>query len=89
MNCPHCNKYINIGRLIGSISTTAKANASRANGKLGGRKKPKKPILTKEAIEAALDAAMPKPPSSSYSPAEQAEIERNRALIAKRTSAYS
>ena len=53
-------------------------------------KQPKKPKLTPAAIEAALDAAMPKPPQPpSYSPAEQAEIERNRLMIAKRKSAYA
>ena len=52
-------------------------------------KQPKKPLLTQAAIEAALDAAMPKPPSPSYSPAEQAEIDRNRLMIAKRKSAYA
>ena len=41
MNCPHCGKEINVGALIGSVSTPAKARSSRANGKLGGR--PKKP----------------------------------------------
>lgn len=41
MNCPHCAKEINVGALIGSVSTVAKAKAARANGKLGGR--PKKP----------------------------------------------
>lgn len=41
MNCPHCGKEINVGALIGSVSTAAKARSSRANGKLGGR--PKKP----------------------------------------------
>ena len=41
MNCPHCGKEINVGALIGSVSTPAKTRSSRANGKLGGR--PKKP----------------------------------------------
>jgi len=39
--CPHCGKEINVGALIGSVSTPAKARSSRENGKLGGR--PKKP----------------------------------------------
>jgi len=48
MNCPHCGKQINIGALIGSVSTPAKARAARENAKLGGwpkgrkRKKPRK-----------------------------------------------
>lgn len=41
MNCPHCGKEINVGALIGSVSTAAKAAAARENGKLGGR--PRKP----------------------------------------------
>ncbi len=44
MNCPHCGKAINVGALIGSVSTVAKANAARANGKLGGRPKQPKRI---------------------------------------------
>lgn len=43
MNCPHCGKPINVGKLIGSKSTPAKAAAARANGKKGGRPR-KKPI---------------------------------------------
>jgi hypothetical protein len=42
MNCPHCGKVINVGTLLGSVSTPAKARSSRANGKLGGRPKKKK-----------------------------------------------
>ena len=37
MNCPHCGKEINVGALIGSVKSRAKARASKANGKLGGR----------------------------------------------------
>lgn len=44
MNCPHCGKEINVGTLLGSVSTPAKARSSRENGKLGGR--PKKPKRT-------------------------------------------
>lgn len=36
MNCPHCGKEINVGMLLGSISTPAKARAARENAKLGG-----------------------------------------------------
>ena len=39
MRCPHCNRTINIGALIGSVSTPAKADAARANGRKGGRPK--------------------------------------------------
>jgi hypothetical protein len=39
MNCPHCKKPINVGALLGSVSTEAKAEAARANGAKGGRPK--------------------------------------------------
>lgn len=42
MNCPHCGKEINIGSLMGSVTSKRKAKASRANGKLGGWPKGKK-----------------------------------------------
>lgn len=42
MNCPHCGKEINIGSLMGSVTSKRKARASRANGKLGGWPKGKK-----------------------------------------------
>jgi hypothetical protein len=48
MNCPHCGKEINVGTLLGSVSTPAKTRAARENAKLGGwpkgrkRKKPRK-----------------------------------------------
>lgn len=42
MNCPHCGKTINIGKLIGSVSTPKKAKAARENAKLGGWPKGKK-----------------------------------------------
>lgn len=45
MNCPHCGKDINVGALIGSVKSKAKAAAAKANGKKGGRprKEPKEP----------------------------------------------
>lgn len=42
MNCPHCGKPINVGALIGSVSTPAKAAAARANGRKGGRPRKKR-----------------------------------------------
>lgn len=42
MRCPHCQQEINIGALIGSVSTPAKARAARQNAKLGGWPKGKK-----------------------------------------------
>ncbi len=42
MRCPHCNKPLTrkqIGALMGSIRSKAKAKSSRKNGKLGGRPK--------------------------------------------------
>jgi len=42
MKCPHCGKEINIGALLGSVKSEAKAKASRENAKLGGWPKGKK-----------------------------------------------
>lgn len=42
MNCPHCHRPLNIGKLLATIRTPAKAAASRENGKLGGRPKKQK-----------------------------------------------
>ena len=42
MNCPHCGKPINVGALLGSVSTPKKAKAARENAKLGGWPKGKK-----------------------------------------------
>jgi hypothetical protein len=44
MNCPHCKKLINVGALLGSVSTEAKAEAARANGAKGGRPKKKRRV---------------------------------------------
>ena len=45
MKCPHCGKEINVGALMGSVSTPAKARAARQNAKLGGwpKGKPRNP----------------------------------------------
>lgn len=42
MKCPHCQHDINIGALMGSVSTPAKARAARENAKLGGWPKGRK-----------------------------------------------
>lgn len=42
MNCPHCGKEINVGSLLGSVKSPAKAKAAKANAKLGGWPKGKK-----------------------------------------------
>jgi len=49
VNCPHCNRPLNIGKLLAQVKSAAKAEASRRNGKLGGRPKgkPRKPKQTK------------------------------------------
>ena len=51
MKCPHCGKTINIGALLGSVSTPAKAAAARRNAKLGGWPKGKKRGKRKVANE--------------------------------------
>ena len=42
MKCPHCGNDINIGSLLGSVSSKRKARAARQNAKLGGWPKGKK-----------------------------------------------
>ena len=42
MKCPHCNREINVGALLGSVSTPKKAKAARENAKLGGWPKGRK-----------------------------------------------
>jgi hypothetical protein len=42
MKCPHCGKELNIGSLLGSATSRAKARAARRNAKLGGWPKGKK-----------------------------------------------
>lgn len=39
MNCPNCQTPLNIGALLATIHTPAKAAASRENGRKGGRPK--------------------------------------------------
>lgn len=40
--CPHCGGEINVGALLGSVSSRAKTKAARENAKLGGWPKGKK-----------------------------------------------
>jgi hypothetical protein len=62
MNCPHCGKRINVGRLLRSKRpTSAQKEAARLNGAKGGR--PKAPEakspndkLTRDADNAAPSA---------------------------------
>lgn len=42
MKCPHCKREINIGALLGSVTSPEKARAARKNAKLGGWPKGKK-----------------------------------------------
>lgn len=42
MKCPHCGGAINPAALLGSMTSQAKAEAARANAKLGGWPKGKK-----------------------------------------------
>lgn len=56
MNCPHCGKNINIGKLIGSRKSAAKSRAARENGKRGGR--PKKDTLIKQPSPTGISGGM-------------------------------
>ena len=51
MNCPHCGHKINVGSLMGSQRSKAKAAAAKANGAKGGRprKTPKAEPLSEPA----------------------------------------
>lgn len=48
MKCPNCGNDINIGAIIGSQTSKAKAAAARRNAKLGGWPKGKKRGKRKE-----------------------------------------
>lgn len=62
MKCPHCNREINVGALIGSVSTPKKAKAARANAKLGGwpkGKKRKKKLVRMPGLSGHGDKSVP------------------------------
>lgn len=43
MKCPHCGVEINAGQLLRSIPSKRRSEASRQNGKRGGRPRKDKP----------------------------------------------
>ena len=49
MNCPHCGKEFNVGLLLGKARTERKAEASRLNGKKGGRPKKVKEVANTDS----------------------------------------
>lgn len=53
--CSHCGKQneINVGAAMGSVTSAAKAEASRANGAKGGRPKSKKPKRPRDSVALA------------------------------------
>ena len=57
VKCPKCKAEINVGALMGAVKSKAKADASRANGKLGGRPKRKgwKPSRLVRALQAEVE----------------------------------
>ena len=62
MKCPHCNREINVGALIGSVSMPKKAKAARANAKLGGwpkGKKRKKKLVRMPGLSGHGDKSVP------------------------------
>jgi hypothetical protein len=62
MKCPHCNLEINVGALIGSVSTPKKAKAARENAKLGGwpkGKKRKKKLVRMPGLSGNDDKSVP------------------------------
>ena len=62
MKCPHCNREINVGALLGSVSTPKKAKAARENAKLGGwpkGKKRKKKLVRMPGLSGHGDKSVP------------------------------
>jgi len=50
MKCPHCGGEINPAALLGGMTSPAKAEAARANAKLGGWPKGRKRGKTKRVV---------------------------------------
>lgn len=61
MKCPHCEKEINIGKMIGSVKSDRKAVSSAKNGKMGGR-----PRTIEEIRENMIQVGNSWPGSESY-----------------------
>ncbi len=60
MKCPHCGHKINVGSLMGSQRSKAKAAAAKANGAKGGR--PRKTPKAKAPSEPANIQGEAQPP---------------------------
>lgn len=76
MKCPHCGTEINVGSLLGSVKSDAKAKAARENAKKGGwpKGKPRRPkdsnALAHSVVADAEKLTTPKPPPSRRSKAQ-------------------
>lgn len=73
MNCPHCGHEINIGSLLGSVKSQAKADAARANARKPRGPRKKKPtdanslahsIVAKAEKLTRQARVLPRPPAA-------------------------